>query len=261
MSFWNHFHFSTLRSARLRISKGSAHGKRIVYSNNNKNVAFHFSIWYTICLPSPSILVPRLHLRIAEPELVGQLHSILNAQVLLTFKRLLQRLQLMIGKRSACFALLFAQTARTARQTAQATLHAAAAVIIFGTFSRRQKKTTKHLKHQKTNSQPNKPQFFRMTYTFCSQKFSAFNASILLTSLGTESNSTLSCECRQCKWDSNQSYKHCVTLHDHFANTTPRTYKKYTPNKGDELDVLTYCAPFHWKTFFEYVVLFILCTS
>lgn len=82
---------------------------------------------------SPSILVPRLHLGVAQTKLVGQLHAILNAQVLLPFEALLERLQLMIGERCPGFALLFTQTRRSGEATHAA--FDASTVIVFATWN------------------------------------------------------------------------------------------------------------------------------
>lgn len=81
------------------------------------------------CGISPAILVPGLHLAIAQVELVRQLLSLLHAEILLPLERLLQRLQLMVGEGGARLALLFAQSAHVAGGTALD----AVAVIVFGT--------------------------------------------------------------------------------------------------------------------------------
>lgn len=60
---------------------------------------------------SPSVLVPRLDLRIGQTELGGQFHPVLDAQVLLALEALFQRLQLQVCKGGARLALLFADCA------------------------------------------------------------------------------------------------------------------------------------------------------
>ena len=82
---------------------------------------------------SPSILVPRLHLGVAQTKLVGQLHAILNAQVLLPFEALLERLQLVIGERCSGFALLFTQARRSGEASHAA--FDASTVIVFATWN------------------------------------------------------------------------------------------------------------------------------
>ena len=52
----------------------------------------------------PSVLVPCFHLCVGEIETCGELHAVLDAQILLTFEALLQAVQLLIGERRARFA-------------------------------------------------------------------------------------------------------------------------------------------------------------
>jgi hypothetical protein len=96
---------------------------------NQPEQASRFTINYQIFSHnSPSILVPGLHLGVAQPQLVGQLHAILNAQVLLPFERLLQRLQLIVGECCARLALLFTQTSCAVQ--AHAALYTVAILVL-----------------------------------------------------------------------------------------------------------------------------------
>lgn len=55
---------------------------------------------------SPSVLVPGLDLGVGEGQLGGQLHPVLDAQVLLPLEALLQGLELVVGERCPRLALL-----------------------------------------------------------------------------------------------------------------------------------------------------------
>ena len=54
-----------------------------------------------------SVLVPSFDLGIGERQRCGQVHSILNAEIFLTFETSFQLLQLMVGERRSGFARLF----------------------------------------------------------------------------------------------------------------------------------------------------------
>lgn len=55
----------------------------------------------------PSVLVPSLDLGVGEVEPGRQLHAVLNAEVLLLLKTLLERFQLVVRERRPCFAWFF----------------------------------------------------------------------------------------------------------------------------------------------------------
>jgi len=61
-------------------------------------------------IDSPAVLVPRLDLGVRQAELGRQFHPILDAQVLLSFKALLQGLQLVVGEGRPRLALLLGQS-------------------------------------------------------------------------------------------------------------------------------------------------------
>lgn len=84
-------------------------------------------------LYSPAILIPGLHLAIAQLQLVGQLHAILHAEILLPLKGFLQRLQLMIGEGGARLALLLAQAQAEVRVSAVAATAATASAAVLQT--------------------------------------------------------------------------------------------------------------------------------
>jgi hypothetical protein len=79
------------------------------------------------CFVLPPILVPGLHLRIVQSQLVRHLHAVLHAQVLLPFERLLQRLQLIVGECGSRLPLLLAQPMRPIQL--QAAVHAISVLI------------------------------------------------------------------------------------------------------------------------------------
>lgn len=54
----------------------------------------------------PAILVPSFHLGVGQTEFGGQFQPVLNAEVLLAFEALLERLQLVVGEGRPGFALL-----------------------------------------------------------------------------------------------------------------------------------------------------------
>jgi len=87
---------------------------------------------------SPAILVPGLHLAVAQLQLVGQLHAILDTEVLLPLEGLLQRLQLMVGEGGTRLPLLLAQTQAQMRRGVAvrraAVLQAVVAVVVLAAW-------------------------------------------------------------------------------------------------------------------------------
>ena len=63
-------------------------------------------LYYGILILIPSVLVPGLDLGIGEVQLGGQLHPVLNGQVLLPLEGALQGLQLLVREGGARFPLL-----------------------------------------------------------------------------------------------------------------------------------------------------------
>ena len=61
---------------------------------------------YVILILIPSVLVPGLDLGVGEVQLGGQLHPVLNGQVLLPLEGALQGLQLLVREGGARFPLL-----------------------------------------------------------------------------------------------------------------------------------------------------------
>ena len=63
-------------------------------------------LFYVILILIPSVLVPGLDLGVGEVQLGGQLHPVLNGQVLLPLEGALQGLQLLVREGGARFPLL-----------------------------------------------------------------------------------------------------------------------------------------------------------
>jgi len=68
---------------------------------------------------SPAVLVPGFDLRVAQVQLGGELHAVLDAEVLLSLEALLQSVELVVGERRPRLARLLglAATARAAAAT------------------------------------------------------------------------------------------------------------------------------------------------
>lgn len=65
----------------------------------------------------PSVLVPRLDLRVGQVESRGQVHAVLHAEVFLSLEAPLQLVELVVGKGCPCFARLFSAHRRTVSAT------------------------------------------------------------------------------------------------------------------------------------------------